>query len=417
MVLEKRHNKDKEMKSNYIILTTILLLALGCNENSYKKPKKDIYVDILKGNNNNSGEKKSPYKNLTYALQQLTATFHTDYTIYMAEGNYTKKTGEDFPINIPSYVKIKEFESNKKDVLIRGFGKSHINFTDKNITLILNKESSLNSIVIEGNLSTNNIGIHAYQDSSIEFSKIKNSYIGIYIEENMIINNSSIVLNHYGLEAQSSAAITLNNTNIYSNKIGFFLRSNSLTTNASEIRYNQHCNLLYDSHSDLHIKGIRWNTNILHLEKSNECLHQQDIVEIGNGSIQYLVNLRENTFLFNNEDIDHISIEQPSFGALIDSKKPTIEITPTKHKLFKVGVFKNKPIVENNEIINKEDLVWTWDTSMRKDPNSFTQYIPFNEGKGYLNSGQHYYISLWGWDNQGLKINLTSTISYFVIDN
>jgi len=406
-----------------IFILVIVFFMVGCDPSTTSdKPKKDLYVSMNRGNNNNIGTTiESPFKNFTYALNQIENSYKTDYTIYLDEGNYTKENGENFPLEIPYNVKVLKMKNIRHRPYIKGFGIYKPKYSyynrEKNITLILNNKASIDFLEIEGNTSANSIGIYANGDSKISKSYIGKSTIGVSIlDDNVHIDDCYISSNSYGIKAEKRVSLELKDTYICDNKIGILLKSSSFTSKGTNrIESNDQCDFIYDNISDIHVENVLWNTNILHLESTNECKNGNDLVELNDGNVNYQVLLSENTPLF--ENVQERQILSPSFGSLISSNEPTIKITPTNHKFFKIGIFRNRPYIENNEIINYEDIAWTWDTSMKKEKSNLVRYISFNDGKGYLMKGRQYYIALWGWDDDGIKINLSSNISYFVIDN
>jgi hypothetical protein len=98
------------------------------------------------------------------------------------------------------------------------------------------------------------------------------------------------------------------------------------------------------------------------------------------------------------------------------SEPTSFEWFKTGHKLVMVALFCNPIRIRNNEIDNKEDIVWLWATD-KEDPGQ----INYNSGykATYINNAfvltkptsldpKVYVWSVWAWDDKGLSIKASS---------
>jgi hypothetical protein len=86
------------MRSRFLhILIAAVLFAGGAFAQT------GVWVDPLNGSNGNIGTSASPYKSITYALQQVTGGM----TVWLMDGTYTTATGEAFPIELKNLVDLR----------------------------------------------------------------------------------------------------------------------------------------------------------------------------------------------------------------------------------------------------------------------------------------------------------------------
>jgi len=115
-----------------------------------------IYVNPATGNDSAAGDQSAPLKTLSKALQQAQA----DTTIQLAAGTYNATSGEIFPLQVPSGVKLVGNEGNKgSGILIEGNGE-YISPTlaQQNITVLLENSTEVRGVTIT-NKATRGTGI------------------------------------------------------------------------------------------------------------------------------------------------------------------------------------------------------------------------------------------------------------------
>ncbi|MEQ9553806.1 MAG: S-layer homology domain-containing protein [Coleofasciculus sp. G3-WIS-01] len=115
-----------------------------------------LYVNPATGNDGAAGDQSAPWKTLSKALQQAQA----DTTIQLAAGTYNATSGEIFPLQVPSGVKLVGNEGNKgSGIVIEGNGE-YISPTlaKQNITLLLEDTTEVRGVTVT-NKATRGTGI------------------------------------------------------------------------------------------------------------------------------------------------------------------------------------------------------------------------------------------------------------------
>ena len=115
-----------------------------------------LYVNPATGNDSAAGDQSAPWKTLSKALQQAQA----DTTIQLAAGTYNGTSGEIFPLQVPSGVKLVGNEGNKgSGIVIEGSGE-YISPTlaQQNITLLLANTTEVRGVTVT-NKATRGTGI------------------------------------------------------------------------------------------------------------------------------------------------------------------------------------------------------------------------------------------------------------------
>lgn len=104
------------------------------------------YVNPTTGSDSATGNQTAPFKTITNALKQAS----TDTIIQLAPGNYNNTSGEVFPLQVPSKVKIIGNEANKgTGILIQGSGPySSPSEALQNITFLLNNDAELRGVTV-----------------------------------------------------------------------------------------------------------------------------------------------------------------------------------------------------------------------------------------------------------------------------
>ncbi|MBU1627031.1 DUF1565 domain-containing protein, partial [bacterium] len=86
-----------------ILLTLITAILFFCIS-SYCISS-DFYIDAVNGNNANSGTSEDEaWKTISYALTYVVGTEENPALIHVAAGTYNMELGEDFPLNIDSFM-------------------------------------------------------------------------------------------------------------------------------------------------------------------------------------------------------------------------------------------------------------------------------------------------------------------------
>ncbi|AFZ20347.1 S-layer homology domain-containing protein [Allocoleopsis franciscana] len=105
-----------------------------------------LYVNPGSGSDSADGSQSAPFKTIKKALEKA----QSDTTIQLAAGNYTASSGEAFPLNIPSGVKVVGNEGNKgSGILIEGSGQYNSRTqAGQNITFLMESNAELRGVTV-----------------------------------------------------------------------------------------------------------------------------------------------------------------------------------------------------------------------------------------------------------------------------
>ncbi|MGF1496944.1 MAG: DUF1565 domain-containing protein [Elainellaceae cyanobacterium] len=160
-----------------------------------------IYVNPALGTDSpQRGQENSPYRTISYALQQVPADQTT--VIQLAPGSYTRDTGESFPLALKPGVILRGNEANRgQTVLIIGGGNLvSPTFARQNVTLLTANDSQIRGITIT-NPNTRGTGVWVESSNpTIRNNTFSNSLReGVFvtgtgnptIEDNLFVNNDA----------------------------------------------------------------------------------------------------------------------------------------------------------------------------------------------------------------------------------
>lgn len=155
-----------------------------------------FYVNPATGSDSATGNQTAPFKSITNALIKASS----DTIIQLAPGTYNNTSGEVFPLQVPSKVKIIGNESNKgTGILIQGSGPySSPTEALQNITFLLNNGAELRGVTVT-NLASRGTG--AWIESSnatvanCTFTKCKREGIFATGTANPSILNNTCIAN------------------------------------------------------------------------------------------------------------------------------------------------------------------------------------------------------------------------------
>ncbi|MBD1811258.1 DUF1565 domain-containing protein [Microcoleus vaginatus DQ-U2] len=115
-----------------------------------------LYVNPQTGSDSAAGTQSAPFKTIARAIARAAS----ESTIQLAPGIYSAASGEKFPLEIPSGVKVVGNETNKgRGILIQGSGKFvSPTAAGQNITILLATNSELRGVTVT-NLDTRGTGV------------------------------------------------------------------------------------------------------------------------------------------------------------------------------------------------------------------------------------------------------------------
>ena len=155
-----------------------------------------VFVNPQTGSNSNNGSDNAPFKTLTHALSVAS----TNSIIKLAPGNYTRNSGEVFPIQLKSGVTVQGEPSDRgQNVIIQGSG------------LFLSKTSARQQITI---LGTDRAGL-----LGVTVSNLDPQGYGLWIESSSpVVTDSTFTSNgHDGVSIVGNSAPILKNNYFYNN--------------------------------------------------------------------------------------------------------------------------------------------------------------------------------------------------------
>ncbi len=167
-----------------------------------------LYINPTTGNDSASGTQSAPFKTLTNGLRQAQA----GTTIQLATGTYNSASGEIFPLQVPSLVKIVGNEANLgTGILIEGSGQySSPNEALQNITFLLSNNAELRGVTVT-NLASRGSGAWIESTNATvancTFTKCKRE--GIFATGNanpVILNNTCIANDGNGISLARNSA-------------------------------------------------------------------------------------------------------------------------------------------------------------------------------------------------------------------
>jgi len=419
------------MKKNSFIGVILIysFLIIGCSpEENGSSPSKvssnDIYVSQKSGSDESGkGTVNYPYKTITKALKEIVP----ETNILIEEGEYNEDIGEIFPLVFPKSVDLLKYGDGNGSVLINGFG---LTDDEKLVLLILNGKNRINGIDFS---SFNNIAILSKSGkntlNSIRLVNNKNG-LGVLNDSKIILKDSFIENNsHTGIELSNNSILKLINSRISKSNIGVYVSDDAIIDSPinSEIIKNSQCDFFTNGSQNLKLQGISWDSDVFDFNIKTDCINGNNIVNIGEGTISYQP--ISNNLLFSNIKKE-ILILSPKFSETIYTTEPTIKYTNTQNsKHVMVTLWRNLPRVNDGEIINSKDIIWYWHTGMNNSPVGRVSYKDgakpingnLNESIDTLASpipleyGRAYYLAIWEWDDYGIDVISSSSISYFIV--
>lgn len=105
-----------------------------------------FYVNPATGSDSAAGSQSAPWKTITKALEKA----QSNTTIQIATGTYNAASGETFPLNVPSGVKVVGNESNKgSGILIEGSGQYNSRTqAGQNVTVLMADNAELRGVTV-----------------------------------------------------------------------------------------------------------------------------------------------------------------------------------------------------------------------------------------------------------------------------
>jgi len=435
------------------------------------------YVNPNRGKDDNAtGKRDNPFKTISKALEHYRTKKTVTHTINIAGGHYNIENGEIFPIILDENITLVRSDENNLTVDINGSG--YYDEYGEYVTIVLNGNNTLKSLNISsvdgiGIVSTKKNNIVQYctlYNNKIGFMGEGGSTTTI--ASNFIQNNSESGITLFG-----NASIYLKYNWIKNNGIGLKMDEESTLFSVSKettIGDNYKCNFYYNSSKDINLSGIIWDKNISDIKlEETICENGNEIMNIGSGEIFPLEETKkifensspnennssspnnpknennsstpENNSTNEPKDIEEIepikkffngknkiNILIPKYGEYYNSSKEIKFKHDCDAKYLIMALWEKKPkhVERKGKVQNTADIIWYWHTGMEQKDDDFVVY--YNEGKvpndGNLNPKTHeneespkklekgtYYLTIWAWDEKGLKVTDSSIIFKFYI--
>ena len=189
---------------------------------------KDVYVNPVSGNNNNSGlSPEEPLKTIAYAYKKILPDTTCNRNIFLSDGVYSPNlSNERFPLNARSYINL--------------IGESRD-------STILNADSI--SFLFKGNNLTRNYSVKnmSFINGFGNYTHIGNTQGGIYLIKNTIINFNKIKIrdcvgtNGPGIAGEYIDSAFISETILLNNKGNYALRTGNTLVNQNKVFELSNC--------------------------------------------------------------------------------------------------------------------------------------------------------------------------------
>ncbi len=350
---------------------------------------------------------------------------YKNVTMIIQEGVYSEEdTNETFPLVFPAGMLVK----GEGSVIIKQKHKLPTDvlnlilevFTADYFPLfIVNNDTIVDSITIE---PSNGIGILAENNTSSLLKNVSfiNGLVGLKTTDNAKVTliNTNFNNNELGIEASSNSKVVFKGISITENKIGIktLQQSQLMFTDKNTITDNTFCGL-YDkgNGSELVLSNqvfyeINWSYG--NPKIYDYCQNGVSVASDGYRNILFQ-KIPDDLVLFSN--VPTIKLFYPQHESYITTNKPYISWQPTPDNIVtKVIIFNSFPIVNNNQIINKEDVVWYWDSTSNP---KLLGHVKYSDGKskGALIKGKGYYYVVLEMNKEQTKVTAASNVYYFTV--
>ncbi|NER29461.1 MAG: DUF1565 domain-containing protein, partial [Symploca sp. SIO1C4] len=169
-----------------------------------------LYVNPSTGSDSNAGTESAPFKTIAHALGQ--AQSDPDTEIRLSVGNYNADSGESFPLEVPSGVKIIGNEGNKgSGIVIEGSGQyTSPTQSRQSVALRLDSDTELRGVSLtNGERRGTAVWIESANPTVINCTFTKSNREGIFAagsSKPKILNNQFIENNGQGISITRNSA-------------------------------------------------------------------------------------------------------------------------------------------------------------------------------------------------------------------
>jgi len=365
---------------------------------------------------------------INYSISISAPFSYSDVTLRIQEGLYGAETNESYPIVFPADLKV----VRDGNVTI-----NNVDYFNVKTREDLNDPSMLTAISILEN--TIRPIIKLSQNTIIDSITVSAGFgIGIMIDNDThaILKNTTIHTSKTALSIKDDAQLTVLNANIHDNSLGLevsdgasaIIKATKISkndigiqsSNISKLQFadkniisdNIFCGL-YDRGrgSDLVLsKQIVWSVPEIY----NRCQNGVSIASNFDRNIIFQ-EVPDSIKLFS--DVPEITLTYPTHKSAISTTTPDIVWVPTPDNVVtKVAIFNSLPIINTNHVINKEDIVWYWDSE--SDDVKKLGNLHYSDGKsnGSLIKGKGYYCVIFEMNKSQTKITAASTAHFFTVN-
>lgn len=421
---------------------SLILLSYGCISGDAAGPDDGadnvtpsgilmIYVDSELGVDDGESAGNKTFKTITYALNVIQSNegFKDVQTIRVSPGIYSNENGEVFPLELTDWMQLSAYygamiENNSVE-------SSNIYGFDGPVTVTMEGNAKINNFTIKS--QENSAGILIKSGSpQIFHNEISGHKVGIIVmaDASPVIKSNIIKSNIIGIENLASSIAKIHSNEIIENAAGvniFNLSNPDLgsvgTQGLNTIQKNTNYDLCNVTSNTIWAIGNIWDDASTLISISGSCNNGVDIGNVLSGAVIYLDLPQDKNPIFNRAKT--ISLQTPFIGEVIDDDTPNFSWQMDAANIVALGVFNKRIIIRNNEITNKEDLVYFWHSGMSAGrPGS----IEYNDGRRYIDGeleqseipsalerGKTYFWSVWAWDNEGLSVTQSGPEGYFTI--
>lgn len=414
------------------------------------------FVDATTGDDSAIGiegrlDEQIPFKSITRALTCITsevceyaeADRNSVSEIRVAPGVYDEANGEVFPLIIPAGLIV----SGERTVVVDGEPlavtketAATINGTGVSDTLTtggigvavaLDESAQIRHFAVE---ATGGIAVWSQSSSGSQIARtiVQNSLFGIglsgegsaTVAENVIRNNST------GMELLGSVSPSVFGNRFSSNDVGVHVRQNAkpnlgdgLVIGNNTIAGNTLCDLHQSSDESISAIGNTWDEDVFQFTESIDCSAGANLVDDGLGSVDYRYVPSQDVLLFPGSI--PITLTSPGFGDTLQTNTPTFRWAPVERSAVAAVVFDKPPVFDSDGRVQSENIVWVWHSGLE---TAIQGNVTFADGVSIvgpdfdddgppvpLGTGSHYW-AVWAWDSDGIRIDASSNVSYFLVE-
>ena len=431
------------LKSTLSVAVILLIVGFGCSDTSpdvssvVSNSSLSYTVDPESGIDSDTYNSSYGFKTISFALDYINNNYPTSdeyFNIFVRSGIYSEENGEIFPMILKNKVHLYGESGvvieNNDIYLTNVLSSDH----EMSVTIIMDDYSSVSNISINS-INGETLGLVVRSGfPSIKDNEITGNSYGIVTmsSSSPSIERNTIERSDVAVEIQSDSKPSLHDNVLLNNNGGILVLNDSKPTigtqeepGRNEFTNNLGYDLCNASPNVIDAVGNYWEQGSALITLESSCGNGEVVGNIGGGSVNIVFVPEDDTpILRSGAGIEIIS---PYLGEITSNDRPYFSWNMLSTKLVAMGVFDQRIEVSGNEITNREDVVFYWDSGMS---TGRVGSIIFDDGRLYsdgnlieitedstLDKGRTYFWAIWSWDEEGIYIQNSSREGYFTIVN